>query len=207
MKTTLVVKNKKTFVRPTIELVRLADAMPTLEEHIGLAHAVSSQFVNDNERNCVRDTEEFAEACIALHRAIENFDPALISIKGFASYAWQIMRNAILDLHKKRRRCLNLAQVDSSILEDTVECGSAIDFEFENFVQFLFQDHEDDTDVSRRDKQILKMAYLDEKKAVEIAKEMGISKQRVGQIINRAKETIQERHAADYDRFNEERKV
>lgn len=189
--------------RLTIELVRpepvleLIIEKPRVEDHLGLAHAVASQFVRKNERHCVRDSEEFAEACLALFRAANSYRGHV----PFSSYAWQVMRNAILDLHKMRSRQVKLQPLDSAILENTVEstetaldpdCAAAM-------VYVLLENHDEESERDRSDKDLLKRVYLRGEKVLDLATELGVSHMTIYNRMNRAIEKIKERHGASYE--------
>jgi RNA polymerase sigma factor (sigma-70 family) len=189
------VKLKRQALRPTIELVRPKPVdKPLLEDHVGLAHAVASQFVRSNEQDCVRDTEEFAEALLALHRAIEGYDPEY-STKSFSSYAWLSMRNAIIHLHRKNTRQIKTTSLDAvgsnaatdDVTDPDPEVAAAM-------VHVLLVDHSEESDKDRSDKELLKRVYLKGERVVDLATEFGVSRVSIYNAMSRAIEKIKERH-------------
>jgi RNA polymerase sigma factor (sigma-70 family) len=174
-----------------IELVRTSSIpqreKATVEEHLGLAHAVASQFVNPNERLCVRDSEEFAEACIALMMAVEKDDTSM-PLKAFASFAWRSMRNTLIDLHRKRSKQPELADLDSSTLEGKVESFNATEL-----VNTVMEGCREDNTKDRRDRQLLREVYLNGRSVADIAKAHDVSRPIIYKRMRAAMENIKER--------------
>lgn len=183
---------KKNMLKPVIELVR-TPSIPqrekaTVEEHLGLAHAVASQFVNPSERLCVRDSEEYAEACIALIAAVEKDDPSM-PLKAFASFAWRSMRNTLIDLHRKRSKQPELVSLDSSTLEAKVESS----FNVTELVNMVMADCDEDTAEDRRDRQLLREVYLNGHSVADMATKHDVTRPIIYKRMRRAVENIQER--------------
>jgi RNA polymerase sigma factor (sigma-70 family) len=134
-----------------------------IADHVGLACAVASSFVKNGP---VKDSEEFAECMIALMKAVDSYEPS----KGrFSSYARRIMRNRLIDFHRKESRSL-----EADLLEVDPECERQFDFDF---LYSLLEDHPDDSDNDRRNKLVLRQHWIDEVTWKELGSRLGVSQE------------------------------
>ena len=168
--------------------------MPTVAEeiqinvadHIGLAHAIASHFVDP--RQSVKDSEEYSEACLALVKAAKKYTP---DHGPFASYAWKVMNNRLITFlrHKKRRK--RMADFDPvSKLEGVEAPAQKIPIPADVLDKLLV----DLPNENKGDKILLVEVYLCGTKIPEIAERLGISRPTVYKRLHRAIERIRSNH-------------
>lgn len=168
---------------PTVEKIRV-------EDHIGLAHAVASQFVN-NSRLRVKDTEEYAEACLLLVQAVDSYVPEDGS---FQTFAWTKMRNGLNDWlrRKKRKKRVgtfesnsNLTSVPEKLTEEPVSGDIVYQFLADNITE---------TEQEKADKLVLIEVYLGGAKVQEVADRLGVSRIAIYQRLRRTIERLRAKH-------------
>lgn len=155
-------------------------------DHVGLAHAVASQFVDPKKR--VKDSDEYSEACVALVEAVADYTPE----EGpFPTYAWRVMRNRIIDFIRRSKRRKRQAEFDHGCCLEFIEASVPDAPVPTELLPTLLEDYPGE---DRTDKMLLIEVYLCGGKVPEIAARMGVSKMRIYQRINRALAKIRIRH-------------
>ena len=169
--------------------------MERVEDHIGLATSVARRYVRRNVPT--EDTEEYAEALMAIHKAAEDYDPDNEAGATFATYASMLARWAICNLYTKRREFEeSMSQMDMN--RYGVPVGPQTDTMWEEEEEnehevaaaemAIVKDHLSVlTDDHRRVMELL----LEGKSGTEIGKELGVSRQRVSVIRNAAIRELQ----------------
>lgn len=136
----------------------------SVEDNIGLALKCASKFVDKD----VKDSEEYSIALIGLWHAAETFDPLINAT--FSTYAWKCMRSRILDSYKfnsRKKRDVPLVRISElegfdvpeeeveNLMDDFPDLGEILNFD-------------DSEEKNQRDKQMLKMRFLENKSWQEI---------------------------------------
>lgn len=169
--------------------------MPTVEEvaikievadHIGLAHAVASHFVDPKQ--VVKDSDEYAEACLALVKAAKEYTQ---DHGPFAPYAWKVMKNRLITFMRHKRRRKRMAQFDLDCKLEGVETPvQEIPIPAEVLDKLLV----DMPNENKGDKVLLVEVYLCGTKVQEIAERMGVSRPTIYNRLHRAIERIRSNH-------------
>lgn len=158
-----------------------------LELNLGLVRRVSSKYSNS-----VQDEEDFfSEGCLALMDAVDMFDPE----RGFqfSTYATTCIRNRLFRLFRERDRYPAEVPLDESYLESepapSVSGNHRLDECRRLAEAVLF-------DVPERERELLRLRFgLDSARQPrsyrEVADEIGLSKERVRQLVNQAILSIQ----------------
>jgi RNA polymerase sigma factor (sigma-70 family) len=159
-------------------------------DHVGLAHAIASQYIRLRKEK-VKDSDQYAEACLALVQAAEGYIP---SQGPFSAVAWKVMKNALIDLFRRsqcRKRTATFdRETDLSQLVERPQNQPLVDL-----LPIFLADDPEETEFDRADKQLLVDLYLKEGSVAEIASRLGVSRERIYQRIRRAIEKIRMRHA------------
>src|SRR5690606_16176261 len=91
------------------------------EDHLGLAHAVASQFVRPTDE--VKDTEQYSVACYCLVKAAKEYDEA---VGPFSTFAWRAMRNGIIEHLRRKNRKKRRADFETGYdLEQVVDTADS----------------------------------------------------------------------------------
>lgn len=169
-----------------------------IKEYTALAVACTRFFVPDSP--AIEDTEEYAEALIALHYAAKTFDPKNPQGCSFTTYAKTRMRWALLNFTRKHRHRQREFEKEMWQLDTTLRKGEQDGTYFER----LKEQHEyvlnHMNQLSEREQQVVRSA-LDHKTTVEIAKELQVTPQRVSQLHRNAIRKL--RVIKDYDGLRE----
>lgn len=169
---------------------------PKVEDHLGLAHAIASQFVRPRER--VKDSEFYTIACMGLMEAANTYTPE----KGkFGAYAWGIMRNAILDELKKWKRSKRrvvFEALSKKAMENIPQRKKSWTPPAEQFLEILLAD---DTDKEIRDMVIA--IYLEGMKIKEVAEQLGMTRMGVYKRIRQYFKKLRLRHGDLLDVYEE----
>jgi RNA polymerase sigma factor (sigma-70 family) len=164
-----------------------------ISEHIGMAHAVASQFVLPNSMVNVEDTEEYSEACLGLVEAVREYREG---DGPFSTYAWKVMRNRIIDFHRRNKRLKRVAKFTSCDL-GSVEAVKSQTVLPIDLLPCLLGDKPDE---------ILVEFYLKSTNVQELARRWNVSRVTVYGRMRRALDDIRSRHAAlisEYEVENE----
>lgn len=139
---------------------------PRLEDNLGLAYRVALRFVHDRKR--VVDSEEYSDALFGLYQATKGFTQGR---ERFSTYATRCCNNAVIDGRRKRR--------DYEPLED--EHPAREDRLPVDLVEIFLEDHPEDTQRDRENKEILKKHFINHESWEDIGTEMGVTRSAVFQ--------------------------
>lgn len=171
---------------------------PVFEDHIGLVKSIVSSF----DKSCpLQDSEFFPVACIGLIKAISTFDPTKSK---FSYWATKIIRNSII-CEIKKRNPLPVGDMDEHPSESF--CESPLDL-----ISLLTNDCGNETPLELENKRMLVRHYLEGVPMAEIAREVGFTRERIRQKVNKAIQSIRMRHVDVLDNHlswldNDENKV
>jgi DNA-directed RNA polymerase specialized sigma subunit len=158
------------------------------EDHIGLLKSIVSSF--DKSCNPV-DSEFFPIACIGMIKAISTFDS---SKSKFSYWATKIINNSILQEIRKTKplpKPLPNSNLDDLPLDSQ---NSPLDL-----IPLLTNDCGNETHLELENKRMLVRHYLDGVSMAEIAREVGLTRERIRQKVNKAIEFIRKKHAKILD--------
>jgi len=167
------------------------------EDHLGLAHAVASQFVRPGVR--IQDTEEYAEACLHLVRATENYNP---DEGTFQSVAWTCMKNGIIELHRKKNRKKRFGKFADTNLEKLPEKRTEQEIPPDELVYKFLADDPQETEQEKYDKLLLVEIYLGGSRVQAVAERLGISREAIYQRLRRTIERLREKHENLLEQYN-----
>lgn len=169
------------------------------EDHLGLAHAVASQFVRPTDE--VKDTEQYSVACYCLVKAAKEYDEA---VGPFSTFAWRAMRNGIIEHLRRKNRKKRRADFETGYdLEQVVDTADSDLLPVELLLEILLADHPDKNDQDREDKRLLEAVYLCNRKVPELATEYGITRQMVYLRLRRCINRIRDRHRSLIEKYKE----
>lgn len=172
--------------------------LPVFEDHIGLVKSVVSSF----DKSCPpQDSEFFPVACIGLIKAISTFDP---SRSKFSYWATKIIRNSII-CEIRKSNPLPVGDMDEHPSESFYETPL-------DLIPLLTNDCGNETPSELENKRMLVRHYLEGVPMAEIAREVGFTRERIRQKVNKAIESIRKRHMDVLDNHpswldNDENKV
>jgi len=138
----------------------------SVEDHIGLALKCASRYVKNSIE--VRDSEEYSIALIGLWDAASTYDPHIND--AFSTYAWKCMRNRILDSFKFNQRkkrnipLVRISELDNLDFPEEQAEEKLPDLDFDK----IFSCDDSEGEKHQRDKQMLKMRFLENKSWQEI---------------------------------------
>lgn len=164
-----------------------------LELNLGLVRRVSSKFSNSPQD----ENEFFSEGCLALMDAVELFDPE----RGFqfSTYATTCIRNRLFRLFRQR----NMGPIEVPLNEMSLEYSTS---------PHLTEGHRLDecrkmadavlSEMPERERELVRLRFgLDETRRArsfrEVADEVGLSKERVRQLVTQVILTLQSRLVPD----------
>ena len=78
------------------------------EDYLPMVSSIAKKYLKRNQS--VLDSEEFADGCLGLTKAINSFDPS----RGnkFSTYAFALIRNEILSGVKRRKKIIERTNCD-----------------------------------------------------------------------------------------------
>lgn len=157
------------------EIAEEIHAQPVIrfEDHIGLLRTIVKKFIPPAAS--ISDSEEYAEGCFGLMKAIENFRP---QESAFSTYATHCIKNAIINYRKSRKsvNCINdLEGIDRL---DAKQIESDLVAELHDAIRQIPVE----TATQIRDKSILIDYYINGLSWKEVADKHNFSKQRAQQI-------------------------
>lgn len=160
-----------------VHLLRSESINPA--DHIGLACKIAKKFTRERP---IEDSEAFGDAMIGLVLAANQFDPGL-GFK-FSTFAWRVIRQNIVHAFMKRsnlrnKRATRVIFVDPEDLKAKRDSGEPLEpIDTEDLIATMR------AKISSLPPQYAKvmLGRLDGKKLHEVAKEIGVTKERVRQI-------------------------
>jgi len=145
------------------------------EEHLDLVRKIALKFLSS--RCPVEDSYAYSDGCLGLLEAVKTYKREL---GAFSTWAWKLIKNFIVEGHRKRSRQVRIPLVRMSELpqrtSETIvgkemgELGELI-----SYIPIMLEPHPQDSKKDRRNKKILEKHYLEGKTLAEISGEMGIS--------------------------------
>lgn len=170
---------------------------PKLEDHLGLAHSIAKKFVKNNER--VQDSEEYAEACIALWQAIEKCKID----KSWSSFAYKTITNRIVRHVKYSRRLKRNAIFDYSQDLDKISDRTTLNKIDSSILETLLADDKTDNKFHKANNKLLRMVFLENKKPSELTQKLNCTRSAIYLRINKAIARIQKKHKVLIEKLNE----
>lgn len=165
------------------------------EDYHNLVCKLVRQFAPMIPKGGVRDSEEYAEACLAFTRCRRDYNPEMKF--AFSTYLSRSVFNAIVRVFSMRRKRAHVWRQPSKDFMRTDDRFRKYDYSFirECEVKCL---HEQLQVLSERDREVL-YATIDGETQVSVAARMGLSAARIGQIklraINRARILLKRNYA------------
>jgi len=134
------------------------------EDHLGIVWCLAKKFVR---RGNIEDSEIYSVGCLALVEAVKTFDP---SRSKFCTWAWQIVRNRMLDEVKKSSRSKEKSSPDLASTPDEREKPMPVHILPEILSNFGGRENQEDA-------KMLIGYYLEGRSLSELGREFGFSKE------------------------------
>lgn len=135
-----------------------------VEDHLGLVRSLVLKFIRKGD---VEDSELYSIGCLALVEATKSYDP---SKSKFATWAWKIVRNRMLDEVKKSGRSRESSSCDfASFADDRLASPPALPVHM--LSDFLGSVEGD------KDAEMLVDHYLAGRSLSDIGRQVGFSKE------------------------------
>lgn len=131
---------------------------------MGIVWSLAKKFVRGQR---IEDSEIYSVGCLALVEAVKTFDP---SRSKFCTWAWQVVRNRMLDEIKKGSRSKESPSPDLASTPDDREKPMPVHILPEILANFGDQENQEDT-------KMLLGHYLEGKSLSELGREFGFSKE------------------------------
>lgn len=131
---------------------------------MGIVWSLAKKFVR---RGSVEDSEIYSAGCLALVEAAKTFDP---SRSKFCTWAWQVVRNRMLDEIKRNSRSKEKSSPDLASAPDEREKPLPVHMLPEILSNFGGRENQEDT-------KMLLGYYLEGKSLSELGREFGFSKE------------------------------
>lgn len=149
------------------------------EDHIGLACMIAMKFTSHRP---IEDSEQFGDAMIGLMRAVQTFDPD----RGFqfSTYAYHVIKRQIWTSHRSRRK--HATSIEKAFLEDLPDLTDPNDDQRLIDTADMISKMMDCVCILPAREQAVIRARLEGKKLWEVGKLLGVTKERVRQIEQRA---------------------
>jgi RNA polymerase sigma factor (sigma-70 family) len=162
-------------------------------DHLGLVRQIAVKFVFQYDD--LEETDAYQDGLLGLVKAVQTFDSDL----GYAFSTWasRLIRNAIIDEHRKRDRIVGgepLSQVPLEVQDVCLAEQEQPALPVEMLDAFLTPVPGESENESL-DRRILVRHYLDGETWAKIGREMGITREAVRKRGDRAIEKIRERFA------------
>lgn len=160
-----------------------------VRRHLGLAHSVSRRFVQPGDN--VRDSEQYADACLQLVEAARDYRP---EDGEFSPFAWRKMTNALIEscrFRGRKKRSGKFAEANLDIVQDRPH---EVPVPVSELIYTLLSDAADETKEDKTDKLLLVEVYLGGNKVVDVAKRLNVSREWIYQRLRRAVVRIRSRH-------------
>ncbi len=132
-----------------------------VEDHLGLVRSLVLKFIRKGD---VEDSELYSIGCLALVEATKTYDP---SKSKFATWAWRVVRNRLLDEVKKSGRSRESASCDLATFADDRSAAMPVHM-LSDFLGSLKGD---------RDAKMLVDHYLEGRSLSDIGSQVGFSKE------------------------------
>ncbi len=149
------------------------------EDHIGLACMIASKFTTLHP---IEDSDQFGDAMIGLMKAVAKFRPELGF--QFSTFAYHVIKREVIAGWKRRRN--DATRIASAFLEDIPDSRQSFDVASGVDTQDLIATMLANVSILHPQQRAVIEARLKGKKLREIAEILGVSKQRVQQIEDRA---------------------
>lgn len=163
-------------------------------DHLGLVRQIALKFVFHYSGE-LEETDAYQDGLLGLVKAVRTFRPEL----GYAFSTWasRLIRNAIIDEHRKRDRIVigeTLSQISPEVLDVCLAKQEEVALPVEMLDEFLTP-VPGETDKEALDRRILVRHYLDGETWAKIGREMGVTREAVRKRGERAIDRIRERFA------------
>jgi RNA polymerase sigma factor (sigma-70 family) len=149
------------------------------EDHIGLACMIAAKFTTLHP---IEDSEQFGDAMVGLMKAVEKFRPELGF--QFSTFAYHVIKRQVIAGWKRRRK--DATRISSTFLEDIPASRESFDVSEGVDTQDLLATMLENVSILPEQQRAVIEARLQGKKLREISEAMGLTKQRIQQIEERA---------------------
>ena len=153
-----------------------------IRDNIGMVILIASRYLDKAKGLEIDDLIQ--EGRIALHRAIETFDPSK-KIK-FSTYAYNIIQRSIINVVVKQNRG-NWKNVTEEIVPDTPDTKAETKLIMLDQIASLFKS----AGLTKREQKVIELRYWKDLYFDEIGKEIGSSVTNTRYILNKALKKMQ----------------
>lgn len=159
----------------------MSDERP--EDHIGLACMIAQRYTSIRP---VEDSDQFGDAMVGLMMAVKKFDPS----RGFkfSTFAYHVIKSFVLAGHKRRSK--GVTRLERVFLDDISGIESNGDEQHSIDTNDLIATMLEKISILPPREQAVIRARLEGKKLREISEVIGVTKQRVQQIEDRATRSL-----------------
>lgn len=144
----------------------------------------------------ITESDEFGEMMIVLSRCAIKYDSGYKT--AFSTLAVAAMTNRLIEMYnwsrRRKRQGLKQHQLENWQILDHKNSVPEID-ETKDIVNRLLANDKRDDARHKQYKELLRQHYLEGKTHIEIAKQLNCTRQRIGQLLDAAKETARRQYA------------